>query len=224
MNSRRAFREIVRANREGSAQRSLLPTTVGTLRLFILFLMVGGSAFAQNIQAQQYDINDPRNPNCPCHKYQKMADDAYQQQLKNDNINNNDNNNKEQQQFSGNFSNLNPSDNNRNNDRNVFVQNLSNFNISNDNNRNKNPQLISFNNIKQQKIDFDDRGTDNSSHKSLKEFEFKSLPKRLSSGSSGSTAKKKKPGTFMSKKLNRTRLKHSKIKKVRPDYSVCYKW
>ncbi len=23
------------------------------------------------------DINDPRNPNCPCHKYQKLADDEY---------------------------------------------------------------------------------------------------------------------------------------------------
>lgn len=24
-----------------------------------------------------YDINDPRNPHCPCHKYQKLADDEY---------------------------------------------------------------------------------------------------------------------------------------------------
>ena len=25
----------------------------------------------------QYDINDPRNPDCPCHKYQKLADEEY---------------------------------------------------------------------------------------------------------------------------------------------------
>lgn len=25
----------------------------------------------------KYDINDPRNPHCPCHKYQKLADDEY---------------------------------------------------------------------------------------------------------------------------------------------------
>lgn len=23
------------------------------------------------------DLNDPRNPNCPCHKYQKLADEEY---------------------------------------------------------------------------------------------------------------------------------------------------
>jgi hypothetical protein len=26
---------------------------------------------------QKYDINDPRNPDCPCHKYQKLAEDEY---------------------------------------------------------------------------------------------------------------------------------------------------
>lgn len=29
----------------------------------------------------QYDINDPRNPNCPCHKYQKIADEEYKKLL-----------------------------------------------------------------------------------------------------------------------------------------------
>ncbi len=27
------------------------------------------------------DINDPRNPNCPCHKYQKLADEEYRKLL-----------------------------------------------------------------------------------------------------------------------------------------------
>lgn len=27
----------------------------------------------------KYDLNDPRNPNCPCHNAQKLADDEYRQ-------------------------------------------------------------------------------------------------------------------------------------------------
>jgi hypothetical protein len=30
---------------------------------------------------QVFDINDPRNPNCPCHKYQKQADEEYKKLL-----------------------------------------------------------------------------------------------------------------------------------------------
>lgn len=37
-----------------------------------LFILVCGMA-----QNSKYDINDPRNPNCPCHKYQKLADEEY---------------------------------------------------------------------------------------------------------------------------------------------------
>jgi len=44
-----------------------------------LFLLVGLFQFnlyySQN--QEKYDINDPRNPNCPCHKYQKIADEEY---------------------------------------------------------------------------------------------------------------------------------------------------
>ena len=41
--------------------------------LFFLFTLI---SFAQPNQ-QDFDLNDPRNPNCPCHKYQKMADDEF---------------------------------------------------------------------------------------------------------------------------------------------------
>ncbi|MDP2385068.1 MAG: hypothetical protein Q8M29_01735 [Bacteroidota bacterium] len=34
----------------------------------------------------KYDINDPRNPNCPCHKYQKIADEEYQKQIANEDV------------------------------------------------------------------------------------------------------------------------------------------
>jgi len=40
--------------------------------IFLLFI-------ANNIFAQEYDINDPRNPNCPCHKMQQQADEEFAQ-------------------------------------------------------------------------------------------------------------------------------------------------
>ena len=108
MNSRREFREIIKTSREGSAQKSLLRNLFRALRLFIFFFFFSNNAFSQNLVNQQYDLNDPRNPDCPCHKLQKLADDEYNK------IQNNDN----QQQFASNLnvkiSNLNNVDNNIN--------------------------------------------------------------------------------------------------------------
>lgn len=36
-------------------------------------------------QTTRYPLNDPRNPNCPCHKYQKLADEEYKKLLANAN-------------------------------------------------------------------------------------------------------------------------------------------
>jgi len=41
--------------------------------LFLCFAIKGQTS---------YDINDPRNPNCPCHKYQKIADEEYARLMK----------------------------------------------------------------------------------------------------------------------------------------------
>ena len=51
-------------------------------RRLILFLLV--LFFAVNLKSQtsKYDINDPRNPHCPCHKYQKLADEEYKKMLR----------------------------------------------------------------------------------------------------------------------------------------------
>lgn len=35
------------------------------------------------IKAQDYPITDPRNPHCPCHKYQKLADEEYARLIRN---------------------------------------------------------------------------------------------------------------------------------------------
>ncbi len=48
--------------------------------LFLLFAIsniYAGNICYEDSLKKSYDINDPRNPNCPCHKYQKMADDEY---------------------------------------------------------------------------------------------------------------------------------------------------
>ena len=47
----------------------------------ILFLLV--LFFSVNGKSQTtFDINDPRNPHCPCHKYQKLADEEYKKLLR----------------------------------------------------------------------------------------------------------------------------------------------
>jgi hypothetical protein len=187
MNNRRKYREIVKISRESSAPKSLLTNFFGALRLFILFFLISNTASAQNIQNQQYDINDPRNPNCPCHKLQKLADDEYQRIL-------NDNNGNEQRPFAMNTTNLNKPENNNHQQ----LLNVNNFN-----------QIIN---------------NENESNPVNSYFYFKSKFSSMGSGGSGSSVKKKKPTIGFYKKLNRAKLKHSKIKKVRPNYSVCYKW
>ena len=191
MNSRREFREIIKMSREGSAQKYLLPKFFGALRLFILLLLFSSSAFSQNLGNQEYDINDPRNPNCPCHKLQQMADDEYNK-IQNDN---------------------------RNNEQRQFAMNLNNFNKF-DNNDNQQRQLLNVRNFNP----IDNNGNDNSSNQVKRDLNFKSRDLSIGSGSSGSKAKKKRSGFEFYKKLNRAKLKHSKIKKVRPNYVVCYKW
>lgn len=47
----------------------------------LIFLFVN-VLFAQT----SYPINDPRNPNCPCHKYQKLADDEFKKLLAQNNV------------------------------------------------------------------------------------------------------------------------------------------
>jgi hypothetical protein len=46
------------------------------LFLFVLFFSVSTKS------QTTFDINDPRNPHCPCHKYQKLADEEYKKMLR----------------------------------------------------------------------------------------------------------------------------------------------
>lgn len=52
-------------------------------------LFAGTEPAVKDTTKQQYALNDPRNPNCPCHKLQKQAEDEYkamQEKLKAQNI------------------------------------------------------------------------------------------------------------------------------------------
>jgi len=51
-------------------------------RFIIIFLFLSNNFFASGFTPGdsskiKYDINDSRNPHCPCHQYQKQADDEY---------------------------------------------------------------------------------------------------------------------------------------------------
>lgn len=49
-------------------------------RMFISgFIFYAGIVSGQSIE--KYELNDPRNPDCPCHKYQKSAEEEYKQLL-----------------------------------------------------------------------------------------------------------------------------------------------
>jgi len=187
MNNRRAYSLIVKMSRESSAPKSLLLKFFGALRLFILFFLFSSNAFGQNVEHQQFDINDPRNPDCPCHKLQKLADDEYQQIL-------NDNNGNEQREFAMHTINLEQSENN------------------------SQQQLLNVNSFKQIINKENESNPENSS------IYFKSKFPSMGSGGSGPSVKKKKRTIRFYKKLNIAKLKHSKIKKARPNYAVCYKW
>ncbi|HEY1039101.1 MAG TPA: hypothetical protein VGF30_06830 [Bacteroidia bacterium] len=52
------------------------------------FVLLQLACFANNGDTTKvkYDINDPRNPDCPCHKYQQLADEEYQMQIANDDV------------------------------------------------------------------------------------------------------------------------------------------
>lgn len=49
--------------------------------LHIVFLFASASTFATTdttqLAREKYPLTDPRNPNCPCHKYQELADKEY---------------------------------------------------------------------------------------------------------------------------------------------------
>jgi hypothetical protein len=58
---------------------------IGAICLLLAFLLCISFADASNTGTdstkQKYALNDPRNPDCPCHKYQQQAEKEYQEQL-----------------------------------------------------------------------------------------------------------------------------------------------
>ena len=77
---RRRVKREVKTHRRDSF--SVMP-----LRLILLLMLLSTIVFSQT-NNQQYDLNDPRNPDCPCHKLQKQAEDEYKQQHMENNADN----------------------------------------------------------------------------------------------------------------------------------------
>lgn len=67
-----------------------------SLRFIFLFFLIPVLSFSSVVISdttkQQYPLNDPRNPDCPCHKYQKLAEDEFNKGHQNENTNSNSNN------------------------------------------------------------------------------------------------------------------------------------
>ena len=55
------------------------------LILFINSYYCKANTFNSDSLKNKYELNDPRNPNCPCHKYQKLADEEFKKLNKNNN-------------------------------------------------------------------------------------------------------------------------------------------
>jgi hypothetical protein len=132
--------------------------TIRFIFSFFFFSQLSFASVATDTTKQQYALNDPRNPNCPCHKYQKMAEDEYK--------------------------------------RSHPGNNTSKVNETNEN--------TNTTNVNSQKIPVD-RVNKNS------EISFNRL-------------KRKSVINWIIKCKRWLIFKHSKIKKYRPNYSVCFKW
>jgi hypothetical protein len=54
---------------------------------FFFFFLIQISFAQLSNDKHVFDLNDPRNPECPCHKYQKMADDEFEKLKKSNALN-----------------------------------------------------------------------------------------------------------------------------------------
>ncbi len=116
MFNRRVIREVKTYHRD---LFSVIP-----LRLIASFMLLSTVIFSQT-NNQQYELNDPRNPDCPCHKLQKQAEDEYKQMQLNNNIGN-------QLAMNINKEKLNDLDNNNNNEGNDQLSDQSRKNFEQD--------------------------------------------------------------------------------------------
>ncbi|MGZ3885757.1 MAG: hypothetical protein ACXVPQ_10550 [Bacteroidia bacterium] len=65
-------------------QHETYTNRIGLALVLLVFLVLPSNSFSENENSPftdstktKYALNDPRNPDCPCHKYQKLADDEF---------------------------------------------------------------------------------------------------------------------------------------------------
>lgn len=96
---------------------SLVPALLFIIVLF-LFPIRGESRTSltdPDSTKQKYELNDPRNPDCPCHAAQKLADEEYRKQQEQNAINNAKQNDDPANKNKENPSDVNHPDNNKQN-------------------------------------------------------------------------------------------------------------
>ena len=199
-----------------NAQKTSLPF-LGKGRLMgLLFFILIKISFAQPVNTinQEYDLNDPRNPNCPCHKYQKMADDEFKKLQKKDKSNHTEKiADKENRQNK-----ISQKKNKSNHSEKV---------ADNENHETPGDQLKKMpeeNTPNQPEGIVDDENKQN--HISQK-TQVKVKESSVVSGNSDYYSKKHKRKKLIGrihKFTNYFTLKPNKTRKVKPIYSICFKW
>lgn len=190
----------------------------------LVLIFVCSEIFSQT--GEQYPLNDPRNPNCPCHKLQKQAEDEYRNLMANaakGNVGNNFmlqqnvNRNPIQQRFNrNNISNKNILEQGIS-EADQFQQNAVQSIQNNEINMQPLPQLFLPVNEQEQGVSFS-------------RFNFKN--NGISSGSSfhkgkrsASTKHKRKKFIYKHKKLQKLLdVQHWNILKEFKNVTACYNW
>ncbi len=67
------------------SEKFLKQNSFSALLIFILFVLPLASFSLPSDSTKAFPLNDPRNPHCPCHKYQKLADEEYKKLMKEQN-------------------------------------------------------------------------------------------------------------------------------------------
>lgn len=174
-----------------NALKTSLPS-FGMGRLIgLLFFFLIQITFAQpDNNKQVYDLNDPRNPDCPCHKYQKMADDEFKKLQKKNKSNH-------PEQIAD-----------KENQKMVVDEFKKNQHKNNPNQ----PEEIAD---KEKKQDIN-----------VQKIQAKDVerPLGLSNSDYSKKQKQKKITGMIHKFINFFTLKPHKTRKVKPIYSICFKW
>lgn len=179
----------------------------------LLFFLLIKISLAQPVNTinQEYDLNDPRNPNCPCHKYQKMADDEFKKLQKKDKSNHSE------------------KIADKENRQNKISQKKNKSNLSEKIAENQKTADNQLEKMPEENTPNQPEGIvedENKQNINAQKTQVKVKESSVVSGNSDYSKKhkRKKLTGRMHKFTNFFTLKPNKTRKVKPIYSICFKW